>query len=157
MIKKSIHILLVEDNQADADLTSETLIANNSDIDLSVAKDGVEALEMLDSDGEWSDPGRPTLILLDLNLPRKDGRQVLALLKAHELLRRIPVIILSSSDSEKDITSCYQLGANCYLVKPNDLQSYRALLRMLDEYWLTSAKLPRRDGHSTETRIGNGF
>jgi chemotaxis family two-component system response regulator Rcp1 len=156
-MKKGIHILLVEDNQADADLTSETLMANNSDVDLSIAKDGVEALEMLDSDGEWSDPGRPTLILLDLNLPRKDGRQVLALLKAHDLLRSIPVVILSSSESDKDVTSCYHLGANCYMVKPSDLQSYRALLRMLDGYWLTCAKLPRRDGHSAETRIGNGF
>jgi chemotaxis family two-component system response regulator Rcp1 len=153
-MKKGIHILLVEDNQADADLTSETLTANNSNVDLSVAKNGVEALVLLHSDGAWSDPGRPTLILLDLNLPRKDGRHVLALLKA---LRRIPVVILSSSESEKDVTSCYQLGANCYMVKPSDLQSYRALLHMLDEYWLTNAKLPRRDVHSTETRIGDGF
>ena len=156
-MKKAIHILIVEDNPADADLTSETLMAMNADIDISVAKDGVEALNVLDNDGRWCDPGRPTLILLDLNLPRKDGRQVLAVLKTHDLLRRIPVVILSSSESEKDITSCYQLGANCYLIKPGDLQAYRAVVRSLEEFWLGKAKLPRRDGHSVDTRIGEGM
>ena len=126
-------------------------------IDLSIAKDGVEALELLQNDGSWSDPGRPTLILLDLNLPRKDGRQVLAVLKTHDLLRRIPVVILSSSDSESDVTICYQLGANCYIAKPGDLQAYRAIVRSLEEFWLSSVTLPRRDGHSMDVRIGTGL
>ena len=156
-MKKAIHILIVEDNPADADLTSETLMSLNEEIDLSVARDGVEALNILDSDGSWCDPGRPTLILLDLNLPRKDGRQVLAVLKTHDLLRRIPVVILSSSESEKDITSCYHLGANCYINKPGDLQAYRAVVRSLEEFWLGKVKLPRRDGHSSDTRIGEGM
>ena len=155
--KKSIHILLVEDNPADADLICETLKAANENIDISVAKDGAEAIDLLHKDGSWSGPGRPTLILLDLNLPRKDGRQVLAVLKAHDLLRRIPVVIMSASESEKDITSCYHLGANCYINKPGDLQAYRAVVRALEEFWLGKVKLPRREGHSAGTRIGDGM
>ena len=149
---KSIHILVVEDNLADAELASETLMATR-DVEVSVAKDGVEALEMLESDGSWSAQGRPTLILLDLNLPRKDGRQVLMVLKTHDLLRRIPVVIMSSSESETDITSCYELGANCYITKPVDLQTYRTRIRSIEQFWLDNAKLPRRDGHSDATRI----
>lgn len=156
-MKRLIHILLVEDNPADADLTSETLMSTNENIDLSIAKDGVEALELLHNDGSWCDPGRPTLILLDLNLPRKDGRQVLALIKSHDLLRRIPVVVLSSSDSENDVTSCYQLGANCYIAKPGDLQAYRAVVRSLEEFWLGKVTLPRRDSHSMDDRIGSGL
>lgn len=155
-MRRSIHVLLVEDNPADADLTSETL-AESGDVDLSVAKDGVEALELLHNDGSWSEQGRPTLILLDLNLPRKDGRQVLAVLKTHDLLRRIPVIVLSSSESETDITSCYELGANCYIIKSMDLQSFRATVRLVEQFWLGKAKLPRRDGHSDATRIAAGL
>ncbi len=152
----SIHVLLVEDNAADVDLTRETLAATKFDIKLSVAKDGVEAIDFLTGMGSWSEPGHPTLILLDLNLPRKDGRQVLGVLKGHDELRRIPVVILSSSDSEKDITSCYNLGANCYIVKPVDLHAYRALVRTLEDFWLGAAKLPQRDGHSIATGVGYG-
>jgi two-component system, chemotaxis family, response regulator Rcp1 len=155
-MRKSIHVLLVEDNPADADLTSETLMEGRG-IEVSVAKDGVEALEMLDKGGDWSEPDRPTLILLDLNLPRKDGRQVLAVLKNHDQLRRIPVVILSSSESEKDITSCYELGANCYITKPVDLHSFRATVRSVEQFWLVSARLPRREGHSDATRVGFGM
>jgi two-component system, chemotaxis family, response regulator Rcp1 len=152
-MQKRIHILIVEDNPADADLTSETL-TESIDVDVSLAKDGVEALELLDKEGDWSDPGRPTLILLDLNLPRKDGRQVLAVLKAHALLRRIPVVILSSSESDHDVTSCYELGANCYITKPVDLQTFRATVRSVEDFWLSQAKLPKREGHTVATRIG---
>ena len=95
--------------------------------------------------------------MLDLNLPRKDGRQVLAVLKSHDLLRQIPVVILSSSDSDKDITSCYQLGANCYITKPEDLTSYREILDSLQDFWLHKVKLPRRDGHSIASGIGYGM
>lgn len=155
-MQRSIHVLLVEDNSADADLTSETLTESDA-VDLSVAKDGVEALELLHNDSSWSDQGRPTLILLDLNLPRKDGRQVLAVLKTHDLLRRIPVVILSSSESENDITNCYELGANCYITKPLDLQAFRAMVRAVEQFWLSKARLPRRDGHSNATRIAEGL
>jgi two-component system, chemotaxis family, response regulator Rcp1 len=150
----AIHVLLVEDNAADIDLTSEMLASTNFNIKLSVAKDGVEAIDFLNGAGSWSEPGHPTLILLDLNLPRRDGRQVLAVIKGDDLFRRIPVVILSSSDSEKDITSCYQLGANSYVVKPVELQAYRAAVRKLEDFWLSTATLPRRDGHSMSTHIG---
>jgi len=152
----AIHVLLVEDNAADVDLTRESLARTRFDVKLSVARDGVEAIERLNNMGSWDKPGQPTLVLLDLNLPRKDGRQVLAVLKSDDLLRRIPVVILSSSDSEKDITSCYNLGANCYIVKPVDLQEYRNIVRTLEEFWVGAAKLPRRDGHSNATSIGFG-
>jgi chemotaxis family two-component system response regulator Rcp1 len=151
-----VHVILVEDNEADVDLTREALVSTEFDIKLSVARDGVEAIDFLQSAGSWSEPGRRTLILLDLNLPRKDGRQVLGVLKSDDQLRRIPVIVLSSSDSEKDVTSCYQLGANCYMVKPYDLAAYRTLVRSLHDFWLGAAKLPRREGHSTATGIGYG-
>lgn len=152
-MRMPIHVLVVEDNPADADLTSETL-REHVDVQVSVAKDGVEALAILDNDGSWSERGRPTLVVLDLNLPRKDGRQVLAVLKTHDLLRRIPVVILSSSESDKDITSCYELGANCYITKPVDLQAFRAVVRSVEDFWLGKATLPHRDGHSIATRIG---
>jgi CheY-like chemotaxis protein len=152
----AVNVLLVEDNEADADLTRATLGKTNVDIKLAVAKDGVEAIDFLNGMGSWSEPGEPTLILLDLNLPRKDGRQVLAILKSQDQFRRIPVVVLSSSDSERDIASCYQLGANCYIVKPVDLVEYRALVKALEDFWLGAAKLPRREGHLPETSIGYG-
>jgi CheY-like chemotaxis protein len=153
----SSHVLLVEDNEADIDLTRDALDSTRFDIKLSVAKDGVEAIEFLDGVGSWSEPGHPTLILLDLNLPRKNGRQVLAVIKGHEQFRRIPVVVLSSSDSEKDITSCYELGANCYIVKPVELHAYRAIIRTLEDFWLSTARLPRREGHTLATAIGYGL
>jgi len=153
---RSVHVLLVEDNPADADLTSEVL-TESIDVQVSLAKDGVEALELLEQDGDWSAPGRPTLILLDLNLPRKDGRQVLSILKTHDLLRRIPVVVLSSSESDKDITSCYELGANCYITKPVDLQTFRAAVRAIEQFWLVKARLPTREGHSVATKIEYGL
>jgi CheY-like chemotaxis protein len=149
----TIHILLVEDNEADVELTRETL-SSNFEIKLSVAIDGAEALDFLIGKGNWSEPGCPTMVLLDLNLPRKDGRQVLAFMKSDDLLRRIPVVVLSSSESEKDITNCYDLGANSYIVKPIGLAGYRAAVQKLEEFWLGTATLPRREGHSDATRIG---
>ncbi|MGP0090268.1 MAG: response regulator [Xanthobacteraceae bacterium] len=152
----TIHVLLVEDNEADVDLTRAMLESARFDIKLSVAKDGIDAIDFLNGVGSWSEPGHPTLIVLDLNLPRKDGRQVLSVLKSEDRFRRIPIVVLSSSDSEKDITNCYHVGANCYLVKPSDLSSYRVLLHMLEEFWLGAASLPRREGHSDATGIGYG-
>lgn len=154
---KTIHILLVEDNEADVDLTRETLASTNFEIKLSVAKDGGEAIDFLMGAGSCSEPSYPALVLLDLNLPGKDGRQVLAVIKSDDLLRRIPVIILSSSDSENDITNCYDLGANSYIVKPFGLDGYRAAVRRLEAFWLDTATLPKRDGHSKATQIGYGL
>ena len=149
-----IHVLLVEDNAADVDLTREMLASSRFEIRLSVAIDGVEAMELLNSSMRGAPASRPTLILLDLNLPRKDGRQVLAIIKSDDIFRRIPVIVLSSSDSQMDITNCYDLGANCYIVKPSELRTYREIVHTLEEFWLGSVALPRRDGHSVATRIG---
>jgi two-component system, chemotaxis family, response regulator Rcp1 len=156
-VTDTIHILLVEDNMADVDLTREVLASTSFKIKLSVAKDGIEAIDLLNGAGNWSEPGYPTLIVLDLNLPRKDGRQVLASIKSDDLLRRIPVVVLSSSDSKKDITSCYQLGANSYIIKPAELNAYRAAVRNLEEFWFGTASLPHRDGHSLATHIGYGL
>jgi len=149
---KSIHVLLIEDNPADADLTRESLEASRFNIEISVAKDGEEAIEFL-----GNADGRPTMILLDLNLPRKDGRQVLAIIKSDDVLRRIPILVLSSSDSEKDITSCYELGANCYITKPADLKAYRAIVGTLEEFWFNTATLPARIGHTIATRVAYGL
>ena len=151
---KSIRILIVEDNPADIDLITDILAARD-DVEISSAKDGVEALQRLNEDGAWHEAGRPTLILLDLNLPRKDGRHVLAVLKGDDVLRKIPVVILSSSESDIDIIGCYHLGANSYLTKPVTLADYRATVRSIETFWLGSAKLPRREGHSVATRIGD--
>jgi two-component system, chemotaxis family, response regulator Rcp1 len=151
-----VHVLLVEDNAADVDFIRRTLTSETFKIKLSVARDGVEAIEFLDRAGSWSEPGFPTLILLDLNLPRKDGRQLLAVIKGDDRFRRIPVVILSSSDSENDITNCYNLGANCYIVKPADLASFRTAMRTLEEFWLGLCALPRREGHSLAAAIGYG-
>jgi CheY-like chemotaxis protein len=151
---KAIHVLLVEDNEADIELTRDMFASTKFDIKLSVARDGIEAIDFLNGSGKWSQPGQPTLILLDLNLPRKDGRQVLAVIKSNDQFRRIPVVVLSSSDSDKDITNCYNLGANCYIVKPHDLQSYRAVVRTLGDFWLGTVSLPLCEGHSNATGIG---
>lgn len=152
-----IHVLLVEDNAADVELIRRTLDAGRREIKLSVATNGVEAIEFLHGAGSWSEPGFPTLIVLDLNLPRKDGRQLLAVLKGDDRFRRIPVIVLSSSDSERDITNCYNLGANCYIVKPSGLDAFRAAMRTLQAFWLDLSALPRREGHSIATSIGYGM
>jgi chemotaxis family two-component system response regulator Rcp1 len=152
-----VHILLIEDHPPDAELTREMLEAGRFKVEVSVADDGVEAMDFLNRVAPWADAARPDLILLDLNLPRKDGRQVLAIIKTDDTLRRIPVIILSSSESQKDITSCYELGANCYIKKPVDLAAYRTVLNTLEAFWLEAAALPRGGGHTAETMIGHGL
>ncbi len=133
-----IEILLVEDNAADVRLTQEALQEGKVRNNLTVARDGVEALEILQRPGAV----RPDLILLDLNLPRKDGRQVLATLKADEALKHIPVVVLTTSSAEVDILKSYQLHANCYITKPVDLEQFVNVVRSIDEFWLTVVKLP---------------
>jgi CheY-like chemotaxis protein len=153
---KRLHVLLVEDNPADADLTSETIMTGETEIDLSIVKDGVEALEFLRREGIYAGVGRPDMVLLDLNLPRKDGRQVLACIKDDEDLRRIPVVVLTSSDADKDVVSSYQLGANCYVTKPGDLSEYRTIIRTVENFWLSIAKLPPPNGRTFPETIGHG-
>jgi CheY-like chemotaxis protein len=140
-----INILLVEDNPADVRLTQEALKeAANATTRLHVAGDGVEALEFLHRQGEFASAPRPDLMLLDLNLPRVDGRQVLAEVKGHPDLRRIPVVILTTSPSEDDILHAYDQHVNSYIRKPVDLDAFLDVLKAIDDYWLGSVVLPPR-------------
>lgn len=142
-----LEVLLVEDSPGDVRLTQEALRDANRAIHLHVAEDGVEAMAFLTREGpEHLLAPRPDLILLDLNLPRMDGREVLALIKAHESLKSIPVIILTTSQSDVDILKSYQLQANCYLSKPVQLDAFESLVKSISDFWLTRAKLPRQ-GH----------
>ena len=143
---KPVEILLVEDSPGDVRLTKEALkdskVANN----LTVAEDGVEAMALLRREGKYAESVRPDLILLDLNLPRKDGRQVLEELKADEALRSIPVIILTTSQADEDIIRTYNLHANCYITKPVDLDKFLEVVRTIEDFWLSIVKLPPRRG-----------
>ena len=139
----SIEVLLVEDSPGDVRLTQEILRDANRSINLHVASDGVEAMAFLRREGAHLRAPRPDLILLDLNLPKMDGREVLAHIKADPGLKTIPTIILTTSESEADITKSYQLQANCYLSKPVQLDAFESLVKSINDFWLTKAKLPR--------------
>ena len=138
-------ILLVEDNPADVRLTREVLRDASRPVTLHVARDGEEALAMLRRQGEHHDLPEPDLVLLDLNLPRKPGREVLAWLKNDPQLKHIPVIILSTSRADADVADCYQLHANCYLQKPINMESFVATMRQLEEFWLKQVALPPKN------------
>jgi CheY-like chemotaxis protein len=140
----AIEILLVEDNPGDVELTREALDEAKVRNNLRVARDGVEALAFLRREGEHAGAERPDLILLDLNLPRKDGRAVLAEIKADPDLRHIPVVILTSSQAEQDIVRAYDLHANCYVTKPVDLDQFIHIVRSIEQFWFTVVKLPPR-------------
>jgi two-component system, chemotaxis family, response regulator Rcp1 len=136
---KHFEILLVEDNPADVRLTREAFKASKVQNNLRVTKDGVEAMDFLRRGEGYIDAARPDLILLDLNLPRKDGREVLAEIKADEDLKRIPVVILTTSRADKDIQASYDLNANCYIVKPADIDQFFEAIRSTEHFWLTTA------------------
>jgi two-component system, chemotaxis family, response regulator Rcp1 len=139
---RSIEILLVEDNPGDVRLTREALREGKVRNNLYVAADGVEALRFLRREGEHADAARPDLVLLDLNLPKKDGRQVLQEIKNDPQLRTIPVVILTSSQAEQDICRAYDLHANAYVTKPVDLDQFITVVRSIESFWLTIVKLP---------------
>jgi chemotaxis family two-component system response regulator Rcp1 len=139
---RPVEILLVEDNPADVHLTVEALRDAKVHNNLHVASDGEEALAFLRRRNGYKEAPRPDLILLDLNLPRKSGREVLADVKADPDLRQIPVIILSTSSAEDDVTSAYDLAANCYVTKPVDLDEFIGVVRAIDSFWLSLARLP---------------
>lgn len=139
---RPIHILLVEDNEGDVRLTREALKEGRVHNSLGVASDGIEALAMLRREGRYTDCERPDLILLDLNLPRKDGREVLAEIKDDPALKRIPVVVLTTSKAEEDIIKSYDLHANCYIAKPVDFDKFVAVIKTIDEFWLSVVKLP---------------
>ena len=133
-------ILLIEDNPGDVDLVREGLSSFADEIELTVAVDGEEALARLRAD--WAAGVEPALVLLDLNLPRMDGRELLAWIKGDALLRRIPVVVLTTSRSETDIRRCYDLHANCYVVKPIDLEAAFATVAAIEKFWLHVALVP---------------
>jgi CheY-like chemotaxis protein len=139
---RSIQILLVEDNAADVRLTIEALREGKVRNELSIARDGAEAMKFLRREGEFASASRPDLILLDLNLPRKDGREVLAEIKADDDLKRIPVVVLTTSSAEVDILKSYSLHANCYITKPVDLEQFVQVVKSIDDFWLTIVRLP---------------
>lgn len=140
---KPIDILLVEDNPGDADLAREALGDSKIKNNLFVVEDGVEAMDFLRNLGEYADAPRPDLVLLDLNLPRKDGRTVLGEIKSDESLKMIPVVILTTSRDEEDILRSYNLHANCYITKPIDLDQFLKVVKSIENFWLTIVKLPR--------------
>ena len=141
---KPAEIVLVEDNAGDVRLIVEAFKENMFLNNLHVIKDGVEAMEFLHKEGKYADAVHPDLILLDLNLPKKDGREVLAEVKADPNLKRIPVIILTSSKAEADIFKTYDLHANCYITKPIDMDQFIKVVRSIEDFWLTIVKLPQR-------------
>jgi chemotaxis family two-component system response regulator Rcp1 len=142
VISHSIDILLVEDNPGDVRLTVEALKEDKLQNNLHIVKDGIEAMAFLYQDGEYADAPRPDLILLDLNLPKKDGREVLEEIKADENLRRIPVVILTTSQAEEDVLKTYDLHANCYITKPVNLDQFAKVVQSIEQFWLTIVKLP---------------
>jgi two-component system, chemotaxis family, response regulator Rcp1 len=137
-------ILLVEDNPADVLLTQEAFSESKIRHRLWCVTDGEQALQFLRQTGEYGDAPRPDVVLLDLNLPKKDGREILAEIKADPTLRQIPVIVLTTSKSEQDIFRAYKLHANCYLTKPVDLDEFVAKIRSLEDFWLSIVRLPAK-------------
>jgi chemotaxis family two-component system response regulator Rcp1 len=140
---RPIEILLVEDNPGDARLTMEALKESKVHNRLSVVEDGLDALAFLCRKGKYANSPRPDLILLDLNLPKKDGREVLADIKTDESLKRIPVVVLTTSKAEEDILKTYDLHANCYITKPVDLDQFVKVVKTIEDFWFTIVKLPQ--------------
>lgn len=144
MSDEPFEILMVEDNLADVRLAQRAFKNSNARTVLRVVRDGVEAMAFLRREGAYADAGRPGLIFLDLNLPRKDGREVLAEIKADAELRRIPVVVLTTSHAERDIVTSYDLNANCYIVKPADVDRFFDVMSSTERFWLeTATKSPR--------------
>mgnify|MGYP000476130091 CR=1 FL=1 len=137
-----MELLLVEDNLGDIRLIEEVLKDSHIRVNMSVARDGVEAISFLKRQGRFADAPRPQIILLDLNMPRISGREVLAFIKADSELKRIPVIVFTTSDDERDIRSSYDLHANCYVTKPADFNQFIHILHIIESFWLGIVKLP---------------
>jgi len=142
MSSPNADVLLVEDSSAEARLAREALRETQSPVRLHVASDGCQAMDFLRRKGPYSDAPRPQLVLLDLNLPGKDGREVLKAIKADENLRSIPVVVLTTSQAQSDITRAYELNANCYIQKPLELDRFIEIVKSIHRYWLQMAELP---------------
>ena len=143
-IGRPVEILLVEDNPGDVRLTEEALKEGKVLNNIHLACDGVEAVSFLRKEGKYADSVRPDLILLDLNLPKKDGREVLMEIKKDESLRRIPVVVLTTSKAEEDIIRTYDYHANCYITKPVDFDQFIKVVKSIEDFWLSLVKLPYR-------------
>lgn len=141
-MERVVEVLLVEDNAGDVRLTTEAIRESGLRINLSVAEDGEEAMAFLHREGRYANAPRPDLILLDLNLPKKDGREVLGEIKSDPGLKRIPVIVLTTSSSERDIQMTYELHANCYVTKSMDLDQFDHVIKTIEDFWLKIVKLP---------------
>ena len=141
-IGRPVEILLVEDNPGDVRLTEEALKEGKVINNIHLVNDGVEAVSFLQKEGKYTDAVRPDLILLDLNLPKKDGREVLMEIKKDEALRRIPVVVLTTSKAEEDIIRTYDCHANCYITKPVDFDQFIKVVKSIEDFWLSLVKLP---------------
>ena len=139
---KPAHILLVDDDPGDVRLTLEALHESTLHLMIDVARDGVETMAFLYRQGEHAAAPRPDLILLDLHMPRKDGREVLAEMKADPELKRIPVVLLTTSEADQDVLMSYNLGANCYIVKPVDFAQFAKVVQSIEAFWFTVVRLP---------------
>lgn len=139
---RPVNVLLVEDNPGDVRLTQEAFKEAKISINLDVTMDGAEAIKFLRKEDEYADVVTPDLILLDLNLPKKDGREVLKEIKTDDLLKRIPVVVLTTSNAEQDIMKSYNLHVNCYINKPVDFEKFFDIIQKIEEFWLTTAILP---------------
>ena len=139
---RTIEVLLVEDNPGDVNLTRLALADRAINVNLSVVPDGVEAMNFLHRQGEYQQAVHPDLILLDWNLPRKDGREVLVEIKTNERLQRIPIVVLTTSQAEEDIRKAYDLHANCYITKPVDFQQFVQIIQSIENFWFTIVQLP---------------
>ncbi len=142
MIKRCFEILLVEDDVRDIDLTKEVLKDSKFQLNLNVVRDGVEAIAYLRQQGKYTNATQPDLVLLDLNLPRLDGREVLQAIKTDSNLKLIPIVVLTTSDLDEDVMQAYNLGANCYVNKPLGLEEFIQLVRLIEDFWFTIVKLP---------------
>ena len=144
-MKSVAEVLLVDDNPADIDLTSDVLAKSKRHFHVSAVNDGAEAISFLRQQGKYVEAPVPDLVVLDLNLPRKDGREVLAEVKADPNLAKIPVVIFTTSQASSDISRSYELGANCYLRKPGNLPDFVAVVQSMADFWLGFASLPRKE------------
>jgi two-component system, chemotaxis family, response regulator Rcp1 len=148
-----IQVLLVEDNEADLDLMREILEASPVHLELATVPDGVEAISYLRKKGSYERAHRPDLVLLDLNLPRKDGREVLQEIKEDPKLRLIPVVVMTSSAAEADVVRSYSLGANCYVTKPVDWRAFQEIVKAIENFWFVIVRLPPSEDRASDEAL----